>query len=81
MTPFFSRRVPITPAFVTAPAELPDVAQSIASIDERLELIKLTPKAERNVYIWALADRLLDQRLAIRPARPAQVPVIPGRPS
>lgn len=29
----------------------------------------------------ALADRLLDMRNAIRPARPAPVPVIPGRTS
>lgn len=57
----------------TEPAYPPDDAQTakaVAKVDERLELISLIKPQDCTAYTWAQADRLLDQRLALRPARP-----------
>jgi len=65
----FRRRERISPAFLAVPGEPPDVVASVADVDKRLQLIAITP--DRTVYTWALADRLLDKRIALRAARPA----------
>jgi hypothetical protein len=63
----------IRPAYVTAPAEppVPDEVR-IADLDAQAYEAFLAGDT-------AKADRLLDLRNAIRPARPRPVPVVPGR--
>jgi hypothetical protein len=70
----------IRPAYVTAPAEPPvPVEVRIAEIDEELTAIFAVPPADRSEAVWRRADRLLDMRFAIRPAKPRPVPVVQGR--
>lgn len=71
MRPPWSRQ-PIRPAYITPPAEPPVDEARIAQLDERTFVAFREGNRE-------LADRLIDMRNAIRPARPAVVPVIPGR--
>lgn len=73
----FRRRERLSPDFIAVPAEPPTAVKDVADVDKRLQLIALTP--DRTSYTWALADRLLDQRNAIRPPRVRPVPVVPGR--
>jgi hypothetical protein len=70
--PGLFRRRPAEPSFVTAPVERPVDESRIAQLDERT----FAAFREGNK---ALADNLIDLRNAIRRARPASVPVIPGR--
>jgi hypothetical protein len=75
---FLRRRDPIRPEFITPPQDLAAI-RDVEGVDQRLELIAVMNPAERTTYTWAYVDRLLDQRNAIRPGRPAEVPVVPGR--
>jgi len=70
----------IRPAFVTAPAEqpVPDEVR-IADLDRQLAAVSEALRTVRVEGLLARADGLLDQRNAIRPAKPRPVPVIPGR--
>lgn len=45
-----------------------EIQRKVARIDRRLLAIALVPAAERHI-LWPLADRLLDDRNALRPAR------------
>lgn len=71
--------------YVATPHEPPAVDRGpsarIGAIDRRLEVVSLIPPSIRSRETWEVADRLLDERNAIRPPRPAQVPVIPSRSS
>lgn len=74
--PFFNRPRRLSSDFIAVPreltaAELIDEAR-IAELDERIF------KSHRSGEGW-MTDVLLDRRLRIRPARVAEVPVIPGR--
>jgi hypothetical protein len=67
----FGRTPAVRPDYLDQPdAVLPGDphAKKIAEIDDRLRLPLPT----------AMRDWLLDERLRLRPARPAVVPVIPG---
>jgi hypothetical protein len=68
----------IRPAYVTAPVEppVPDEVR-VADLDDKLAAIAEIPRDERSEGLEWQADRLLDLRNAIRPARP--VPVVQGR--
>jgi hypothetical protein len=74
MPSFFSRP---RPEFVSVPRELSrdqvDEAR-VAELDEQIYRAQRLGRA-------ADRDRLIDLRNAIRPARVAEVPVTPGRPS
>lgn len=76
--PLFDRKV----RHVIPPAEppVPDEVR-IADIDDKLTAIALIPRDERSEGLDWQTDRLLDLRNAIRPARPREVPVNPGRTS
>jgi hypothetical protein len=78
--PFFSQRPRrLSADFIAVPREpsaldrLVDEAR-IAELDEQIYRAQRLGRA-------ADRDRLIDLRNAIRPARVAEVPVIPGRPS
>lgn len=64
--------------FVTPPVEVP-TERTVARIDLRLKVVSNIPPAVRTRETWEIADRLLDQRNAIRAPRPTSAPVIPGR--
>jgi hypothetical protein len=73
----------IRPTFVTPPAEpgLLAIEDQVEAVDRQLRLYANTPASLRHL---PSINRLLDQRLTIRPPRvcdPAAVPVSPGRPS
>lgn len=63
---------------------LPALERDIAELDRKLRLLRLIP-GPRQPGTWARMDALLDERNALRPARPLPlrraVPVIPGRTS
>lgn len=70
------RRDRISPDFIAAPAE-----PSARDLVDEAKVIELDEQIYRAQRLGRTADRdrLMDLRNAIRPARPATVPVIPGR--
>jgi hypothetical protein len=69
----FRRRDRLSPDFIAVPAEQPaPIEDRIADMDTRVHEAFLAGDV-------AHADRLLDLRNAIRPAKPRPVPVVPGR--
>ena len=77
MSPLFGRRPATRPEYLTPP----DPQAAIAEIDRKLLSIALIPAEHRTDVQHGFADRLLDQRNAVRAGAPAEVPVIPGRAS
>lgn len=66
---------------VAQPADAPELVAQVADVDRQLLALALIPRPYWSPTTRERADRLLDLRNAIRPARPLSVPVIPGRSS